>query len=130
MESKQELRRETHPLTIPHSPAIQKPKPKIALKPLSRLAPKANPVPDLSKVFIPVVEHRVIAPTDFALPGDKFHELKQKEIQQKVEQEKAEQAKLRTFKAHEPSLPEKVQQETNQAIYCKSQYKNHRTGAV
>lgn len=102
------MRRETHPLTIPHSPAIQKPKPKAAPKPISRLAPKAKPVPDLSKVFVPVVEHRVIAPADFALPGDIIHEQRQREIKEKLEREKAEQAKLRTFKATEPSLPEKV----------------------
>jgi hypothetical protein len=62
----------------------------------------------MSKVFVPVVDHRVIEPAKFALPGDVIHEQKQREIKEKLEKEKLEQAKLRTFKAADPSLPEKV----------------------
>ena len=108
MDTKQQIVIEKAPLTIPQSPAIQKPKPKQAPK-IAPVKPlKANPVPDLSKVFVPTVDHRIIESANFALPGDAIHNLKQKEIAEKKHKEEEELARKRAFKAKPAALPAQV----------------------
>lgn len=95
-------------LTVPMSPAIQKPKPKPGPAPEPSKVIKANPLPDMSKAFVPIVEHRVIEPTNFELPGDGIHKKRREEIAQKLEQEENELARQRSFKANPIAIPEKV----------------------
>ncbi|KAJ3351210.1 Protein tpx2 [Kappamyces sp. JEL0680] len=94
-------------LTIPMSPAIQKPKPKPEPGPPSPRIIKANPVPNLSNPFVPVVEHRALAPSDFQLPGDVILEKKRKEFLEKAAAEEKELARQRAFKANPIAIPEK-----------------------
>jgi hypothetical protein len=89
------------------SPAIQKPKAKPVVEDPQPTLIKAKPVPDLSKKFEPVIEHRVLPVPEVSLPGDRIHE----EMKEKIEKTKAEleeeERKLREFKAL-PILVEKV----------------------
>ncbi|KAJ3304301.1 Protein tpx2 [Kappamyces sp. JEL0829] len=94
-------------LTIPMSPAIQKPKPKPEPGPPSPRIIKANPVPNHSNPFVPVVEHRALAPSDFQLPGDVILEKKRKEFLEKAAAEEKELARQRAFKANPIAIPEK-----------------------
>ena len=96
------------PLTIPVSPAIQKPKPKEEPLPLDRNPQKAVPAPDFSKTFVPVVDHRMIQPEDFKLPGDSIHEKKVKEQKRKLLVEVEKAARQRNFKAAASAISERV----------------------
>jgi hypothetical protein len=95
-------------LTIPQSPAIQKPKPKIEHQPPSPAMIKANPVPDFSHAFVPAIEHRKIVPSDFKLPGDSIQEKKHEEFLQKKAKAVDEMEKAKLFKANPIAIPEKV----------------------
>jgi hypothetical protein len=104
LETKQEMVIQKAPITIPQSPAIQKPKPKPVAQVPSIKPLKANPVPDLSKVFVPNVEHRIVEPSNFVLPGDEIHKKKQIEIAEMKGKEQEEMAKKRDFKAKPAAL--------------------------
>jgi hypothetical protein len=102
-------------LTVPMSPAIHKPKPKIIKEP-SPVQIKANPVPDLSKPFVPKIEHRVLPEPEFALPGDAILRKKREELNEKLRKQAEEEKKSREFKANPVALPEKVSMTSSEAF--------------
>jgi hypothetical protein len=90
LESKEEIVIPPSELTVPMSPAIQKPKPK-AVKVPSPVTIKANPVPDLSKPFQPKIEHRVLPEPEFSLPGDEILKRKRQELNEKLKKQEQEE---------------------------------------
>ena len=98
MESKQVFVPQQTELTIPESPAINKPKQRVYNEP-EPIRIKANPVPDLKKQFKPSIQSRKLAVPHSQLPGDYIHEKKRAEIAKKLEQEAKELEQSRKFKA-------------------------------
>lgn len=108
-----------HSLTIPHSPAITKPKPKTAapIDPVPCF--KANPVPS-TVPFVPALPERSAVTTLDApdLPGDAISQYKRKEFCQRLEETNREAAALRQFTARPvpretaPPLPPPAQHKT------------------
>ncbi len=109
LEAKKSILLIEKPLTVPMSPAIQKPKPKPAPAPEPSKLVKANPVPDLSKAFVPEIKHRVVEPSSFTLPGDVIHSKRRTMIEKKKQEEEKALARQRQFKANPIALPEKVE---------------------
>ncbi|KXS21647.1 hypothetical protein M427DRAFT_130397 [Gonapodya prolifera JEL478] len=88
------------PLTVPESPAIQKPRPPPPRPETPQRHIKANPVPDLTKPdFQPVIEHRLVLPKPVKLPGDEITEKKRKEHEENVQKLQELERKAREFKA-------------------------------
>jgi hypothetical protein len=107
------------------SPAIQKPKPKLVKAP-SPVTIKANPVPDLSKPFVPRIEHRLLPESDFALPGDEILKKKREELNEKLKKEAEEEKEKRKFKANPVSQPEKVIYVLTRALLCATRDQGNR----
>ncbi|KAJ3105005.1 Protein tpx2 [Phlyctochytrium planicorne] len=88
-------------LTVPMSPNIRKPLNNLAV--VTDDFPKvikANPIRFTEKPFQPVIEHRLIVPADFKLPGDEISEKKKKQLDEQLKQKQQEEAETRQFKAH------------------------------
>ncbi|KNC96979.1 uncharacterized protein SPPG_07797 [Spizellomyces punctatus DAOM BR117] len=87
--------------TIPQSPAITKPRPPPAPEPSPPRIVKANPIPKkIFQPFEPVVEHRVIVPPEFSLPGDEISRRKKIEFEERVKREKEEEERAKQFRAY------------------------------
>ncbi|TPX30106.1 hypothetical protein SmJEL517_g06255 [Synchytrium microbalum] len=94
-------------LTIPRSPAITKRKAPEPDAPLPSRIVKANPIPDFSKAFEPVREHRVIMPADnYHLPGEEISQRKRAEFETSLRQQQEEEERQRQFMAQ--PLPDEV----------------------
>jgi hypothetical protein len=107
MRGKQEIFPKELPLTVPISPALTKPKEKPI--PVEEIKiTKANPVPDLSKKFIPKIEHRTLPLPEFELPGDVIHQRQQKVIEELKERNEKELKEKRNFHAHPLNIVDKV----------------------
>ena len=89
------------------SPAIHKPRPVIHNEPEPVLI-KANPVPDLSKVFKPKICSRKITAPKSHLPGDYIMERKRALSKKRLEDEAKIQAKNSRFKANPITGPKQV----------------------
>jgi hypothetical protein len=94
-----------HKLTIPQSPMITKPKPKLVRK-VEKVVIKANPISHL-KTFVPIVEHRKLPIPEYHLPGDEIYERKKHMLQQLEARQKEKLAHEREFRAN-PLKSEKV----------------------
>ncbi|RUS26201.1 hypothetical protein BC938DRAFT_471081 [Jimgerdemannia flammicorona] len=86
-------------LTIPHSPAIHKPKPTPPPPPSPPRIIRANPIRLPEEPFQPKIEHRIIKPKDFHLPGDEAAARRKKEMEEKLKREREEEERKRNFKA-------------------------------
>ena len=86
-------------LTIPESPAIMKPKPKVFDVPEEDHLFKAHPLKEV-KPFFPVIEHKHSEPSDVQLPGDKIREKFRRKFEQEQEKEREEMERQRLFKAN------------------------------
>jgi targeting protein for Xklp2 len=104
------------------SPAIQKPKPKLIKEP-SPVQIKANPVPDLSKPFVPKIEHRVLPEPEFSLPGDAILRKRREELNEKLRKQADEEKRIREFKANPLALPEKVSMTSSEAFELQHEIK-------
>jgi targeting protein for Xklp2 len=92
-------------LTIPQSPAIQKPKPFVAPPSPARII-KSKPAPKPDKPFEPVVKSRKLNVPEFSLPGDTVSKKKREKIKQNIQKEMRETAQSRKFRAAPaPKLP-------------------------
>ncbi|KAJ3415029.1 hypothetical protein HDV05_005674 [Chytridiales sp. JEL 0842] len=90
---------EKAPLTVPMSPAIQKPKPPAPRPPSPPKVIKANPIRLPEQPFQPVIEHREIKPLDFHLPGDDISERKRREFEEELKKKAEEEERMRNFVA-------------------------------
>ncbi|KAJ3110054.1 Protein tpx2 [Phlyctochytrium bullatum] len=90
--------KEKRQLTVPVSPTLHKSKPREIVKEESTAHFKANPIPPLAP-FVPVIQHRYVAPSDFHLPGDDISEKKKQRIEQTIQEQLAHEEKTRNFKA-------------------------------
>jgi hypothetical protein len=86
-------------LTVPMSPAIQKPKPPPQRPPSPPKVIKANPIRLPEKPFQPVIEHREILPAHFALPGDEISERKRREFEEELRKKAEVEDRMRHFVA-------------------------------
>lgn len=87
-------------VTVAHSPKITKNKIVEPVKPASppRLI-KANPfLPP--KAFVPKIEHRIIKPSNFKLPGEDLSERKKMELEEKKLEEETKLEQQRQFRAN------------------------------
>ncbi|TPX50531.1 hypothetical protein SeMB42_g00675 [Synchytrium endobioticum] len=87
-----------NPLTVPKSPPITKPKGPAPPAPPPPRVVKATPLPDLSRPFEAIREHRIVLPDDrFHLPGEEYSQRKRAEFETTLRQQKEEEERLRQF---------------------------------
>jgi hypothetical protein len=84
--------------TIPHSPAITKPKPAPVVEDSPERIVRAKPYQPPAKTFQPQLAHRALPVPKFELPGDSISQRKKQELEAKRQQE-LEREKQNHFKA-------------------------------
>ncbi|RKO84603.1 hypothetical protein BDK51DRAFT_29204 [Blyttiomyces helicus] len=85
-------------ITIPMSPALTKRRPAPPREPTPPPIIKANPIRHFAP-FQPVIEHRLIQPDDFALPGEQISLHKMREFEDALRRKEEEERKARQFSA-------------------------------
>ena len=96
-------------LTIPHSPAIQKPHWAPPTDPSPPRVIKANPFKPV-KPFQPKLDHRIIHPSSFKLPGEELSDRKKLALDQERKAKMEEERRWKEFRARgvpdsQPHLP-------------------------
>lgn len=85
-------------LTLPQSPAITKPKPKVIVEPEKPKPFKANPLKEVEP-FVPVVEHKHTQPINLEMPGEVIRGKKMKKFEEEMAKKKMQEDAVRNFKA-------------------------------
>ncbi|KAJ3220024.1 Protein tpx2 [Dinochytrium kinnereticum] len=87
-------------LTVPMSPNIHKTfSHPTAAEDIAPRIIKANPIRYTSQPFQPIIEHRLVIPGEFRLPGDEISEKKKKHLELTLMQKQQEEEEIRRFKA-------------------------------